>query len=505
MAEQQKTQIVERPPVIVVTGHIDHGKSSLLDYIRKTNIVSGEAGGITQHTSAYEAVHKNDKGISKKITFLDTPGHEAFSGMRTRGIKAADIAILVVSAEDSVKAQTIEAVKTIQADGLPFIVAINKIDKPTANIEKVKVDLAEHGVYVEGFGGNIACVPISAKTGAGVPELLDMILLIAEVEELKGNPNTPAEGLVIESHMDQKKGVSATLLIKNGALKKGDFIAAGNSISPIRQIEDFLGKNVDEATFSSPVGITGFDKLPIVGESFKSYGGKKEAEAATILSRQNGDRSVNLPAKETEGAEETIVVVPLIIKADFAGTLEAIEKELGKIKKDNIVWKIIQKGAGTISESDVKLSSGIKNAVLIGFNVKTDKSALDLAMRLGVQINNFEVIYKITEWLDEEMEKRKPRVTADETIGSAKILRCFSRTKDKQVVGGRVIEGSISSGAKVKILRREFEIGQGEIAELQQSKVKTKEIAEGEFGVNIESKTEIAPGDIIQAFVSVTK
>ena len=503
MAEKEHNKIVERPPVIVVVGHIDHGKSTLLDYIRKTNIVGSEAGGITQHTSAYEVIHKNDAGAEKKITFLDTPGHEAFSGMRVRGVSAADIAVLVVSAEDSVKAQTLEAIKAITAGGIPFIVAINKIDKPAANIEKVKMDLAEHSVYVEGFGGNVPCISISAKTGAGIPELLDMILLVAELEELTGDKAARAEGVVVESHVDMKRGISATLLVKNGTLKNGEYIVVGNAIAPARLMENFLGKSVSEAAVSSPVVITGFNKLPSVGEIFTSSASKKEAEMRASAHQEKLRAEEKLPE---DTAEEGIIVVPVILKADVAGTLEAIEKELSKISKEGIRWKIVTKGSGNITETDVKLASGMAEALLIGFNVKADKSATDLAERLGVPINMFDVIYKITEWFDGELEKRKPRVTTEETAGTAKIIKCFSRTKDKQIVGGKVTEGTILSGANVKIMRRDFEIGRGEIMELQQHKAKAREAAEGsEFGVLIESKTEIAPGDVIQAYVSVTK
>ncbi|MFA5841848.1 MAG: translation initiation factor IF-2 [Candidatus Paceibacterota bacterium] len=505
MAEQKHNITVERPPVIVITGHIDHGKSSLLDYIRKTNVVAGEKGGITQHTSAYEVTHKNENGVSKKITFLDTPGHEAFSKMRARGVSAADIAILVVSAEDSVKAQTIEALKTIQADGLPFIVAINKIDKPAANIEKVKMDLAENGVYVEGFGGNTSCVPISAKTGQGVPELLDTILLVAEMEELKGAPDAPAEGFIIESNVDKQRGISATLLIKNGTLKNGMFVVAEDAVVPARLIENFMGQSVKEACFSSPVTITGWSKLPNVGARFAVYEKKKDAETAISSSKESAQSIKHKKLAEEQPAEGTIII-PLIIKADVAGTLEAIENEIGKIKKEGIAARVVQRGCGAITETDVKLASGMDGAIIIGFNVKAEKSALELASTLNVRINCFDIIYKITEWLEEEVEKQRPRVTAEETTGSAKIMRCFSKTKDKQVVGGKVTKGSILSNSNLKIMRRDFEIGRGKIVELQQSKAKAREVGEGlEFGVSIETRTEIAPGDMIEAYVDVTK
>ncbi|MEK7614442.1 MAG: translation initiation factor IF-2 [Patescibacteria group bacterium] len=522
MEEAKKNGITERPPVIVITGHIDHGKSTLLDYIRKTNIAGGEVGGITQLLSAYEVVHPStgstsspqensglapsaSSGQGKKITFLDTPGHEAFSGMRERGVLAADIAVLVVSAEDSVKAQTIEALKTIRADGIPFIVAINKIDKPSANIEKVKIDLVEQEVYLEGYGGDIPSVAISAKTGQGVPELLDMILLVAEMAELRGDKSIPASGIVIESHIDAKRGITATLVIENGTLKSGMFAVAGDAIAPTRLIEDFLGKNVKEATFSSPVTITGFNKLPEVGAKFTSYEKKKDAEAVCATSKEKLATTKENAPKKTE-SEEWVLTVPIIIKTDVAGSLEAIRGELSKISKEGLVSKIVQSGAGTISESDVKLASSMNNSLLVGFNVKIEKAAIDLALRLGVQINSFDIIYKLTEWLDAELEKKRPRVSVEETSGGAKILKCFSRTKDKQIVGGRVTEGTIVSGANIKIIRRDFEIGQGKILGLEQGKTKVREVQSGnEFGVSVETKMEIAPGDIIKSYIIVTK
>lgn len=500
MENHTENSAVERPPVIAIVGHVDHGKSTLLDYIRKTNVVAGEAGGITQLLSAYEVIRKNDKGAEKRITFLDTPGHEAFSGMRGRGVEAADIAVLLVSAEDGVKAQTLEALESIKAAGAPFIVAINKIDKPAANPEKVKADLAEREVYVEGFGGNVPCVLISAKTGAGVPELLDMLLLVAELEELKGDRGKPAEGLVIESHLDQKRGLTATLLIKDGSLRKGAFVVSGDAIAPARRIEDFSGQSVEEATFSSPVTIAGFNKLPGIGACFETFSTKKEAEAAAELLVK--DRTVSDEAALSEG----MVLVPIIIKADVAGQLEALEKELSKLKPEGVIPKIAQKGVGAVSESDVKLADSLKGAVVVAFGVKVDKTAADLAERLGVRINSFDVIYKLTEWLAQELAGRKIKVAVEETSGTAKVLKCFSRVKDKQIVGGRVQTGSIVSGGKVKIIRRDFELGRGEIMELQQHKSKVGEVPEGnEFGVMIESKTEIAPGDEIEVYRTVIR
>ncbi len=501
----EKNTIRERPPVVVVMGHIDHGKSTLLDYIRKTNIVAGEAGGITQHISAYEVVHKDEHGADKKITFLDTPGHEAFSKMRERGAEVADIAILVVSAEDSVKTQTLEAWNTIKNSGIPCIVAINKIDRPGANIDKTKADLTEKEIYLEGFGGDIPYAEISAKVGTGVDTLLDLILIAAELAEFKGDASVPASGYIIESKLDTKRGISASLVIKDGTLGKGMFVVAENAMAGTRIVEDFLGKQATEPTFSSPIKIIGWDKMPAVGAKFESFSNKKDAETAA----RNNDASVK-KAKDTATAASAIgagtKIIPLVIKTDVLGTIDAIEKEIAKINNEKISYKITQKGVGGISESDIKTASADKEAIIVGFNVKVDGAALEFADKSGIIVKTFDIIYKLTDWLGEELEKRRPREEVIESTGKAKILKTFNRTKERLVVGGKVIEGRLTSDGTVRILRRDFEIGRGKIIELQQGKIKSREVLEeSEFGMLIESKVDIAPGDVIEAFVIVQK
>lgn len=504
MAAKKETTKVERPPIITIMGHVDHGKSTLLDYIRKTSIVETEAGGITQCLSAYEVHHKDKDNNEKRITFIDTPGHAAFSQMRYRGASVADIAILVVSAEDGVKQQTKEAFASIKDAGVPYIVAINKIDLPGANVEMTKQNLAENNIFVEGYGGDVPFVPISAKTGEGVDDLLDMMLLVSEMEGLEGDEGVNAKGVIIESHLDPKKGVSATIVIKDGVLKGGMHVVAEDSMSPVRIFENFLGKAIKEALFSSPIRIIGWSKLPDVGSAFTSYTTKKEAEEAVkknIQDLKSGAIKIT-PGKTIEG----MFILPLIIKADVAGMVEAIEKEIEKIQHDNIAIKIIGSGSGDITENDIKLSCGAKNTIIIGFNVKADAKARELAERMGVSIELFDIIYKLTEWLEEEIKKRAPKVLVEETVGKAKIMKVFSKTKNKQVVGGKVLEGVLKTKAAVKIMRRENNIGKGEIMELQQAKTKAKTVEEGnEFGTMIESATEIAPGDIIEAFISIEK
>lgn len=492
---QQNT--ITRPPVVVIMGHVDHGKSTLLDYIRKSNIVSGEAGGITQHISAYEVAHKSEAGENRLITFLDTPGHEAFSKMRARGATTADIAILVVSAEDSVKTQTLEAYQTIIDSKIPYIVAINKIDRPNANVEKVKMDLVEKGIYLEGFGGDIPFVPISAKEGTGIPELLDMIILVADMQALTGDQNATARGVIIEAHRDPKRGISATGIIKNGTLSAGMFVVAGTSMVNTRIMENFLGKAIKSVSFSSPVSLVGFDSMPDVGSTFESFATKKEAEAYITEWKSIEHESSSLsPEKIT--SKKTI---PLIIKTDVMGTIEALEKEISKMNTDDISFKIIGKGVGAINENDLKMAHVNKESIIVGFNTKLDTGARDLNESFKVTVQTFDIIYKLTDWLKEIVEERRPRIESMETIGTLKVIKTFSATKDKQVIGGKVTLGHITEGGTVRVMRRDFEIGRGKIVGMQINKTKVKHVEEGtDCGLLVEAKIDIAPGDVLEVF-----
>lgn len=486
-----------RPPIVAVMGHIDHGKSTLLDYIRKANVTATEAGGITQHLSAYEITIPY-QGNDRRITFLDTPGHAAFTGMRERGAIAADIAILVVSAEDGVKAQTIEALHTIRNAKIPFIVAINKIDRPGANIDRAKQMLAEQEVLVEGYGGDIPWNAISAKVGTGIDDLLETILLVADLEELTAAPQAKAEGIIIESKLDSKRGVSATLVVKNGTLKKGQFLVAGTAITTTRIMENFLGKNIDEADPGTPVQLVGFDALPEVGVPVAVFDKKRDAEKYV-------EEIENATATEERRTEDGEKVVPLVIKTDVYGTAEAIEREIKKMQVEGLHIKIISKGVGTIGEGDVKLAQSDKEAIILGFNVGLDARARDIQEKVGATIQIFDIIYKLTEWLEEELEKRRPRIESREVIGTAKVLKTFSKTKERQVLGCRVDSGSITDGAQVSIIRRDFPISIGKVVELQQAKQKVKEVIDGECGILVECKNDIAPGDILEAFIFAIK
>ncbi len=498
-----KTEALEkRPPVVVIVGHIDHGKSTLLDYIRKTNVVASESGGITQHISAYEVKHKTAEGKDELITFLDTPGHEAFELMRTRGAFISDIAVLIVSAEEGVKAQTLEAIKSIKAAGVPYLVAINKIDRPGANPERVKQELAEKEVYVEGYGGQIPVAEVSAKTGAGIPELLDLILLLADLAELTGSKNRGATGFVLETHMDPKSGGTATLVIKNGSLNLGDFIVAGNTLTKVKKLEDHNGVIGKNFTFSAPVKAFGFSELPPVGATFASFADKKEAETAAV----NNKQAPTMRQLADNVNSETATIIPVILKADVAGSLEALEKAVRAQASGNVEIKVLATGIGAINDNDIKSASASTNSLVLGFRVKIEKGAKDLAERFNLTVETFDIIYKLTERLAELVAARAPRVLVEETVGKAKILKLFGKTKDRQIAGGSVLSGKILRGREVKILRRDFEIGRGRIVELEQQKTKTAEVAEGnQFGSMIESRIALAAGDTIEVFDSVEK
>lgn len=493
-------QSVVRPPIVVIMGHIDHGKSTLLDFIRKTNVVATEAGGITQHLSAYEVVHKDASGAERRITFLDTPGHAAFQGMRSRGARVADIAILVVSAEDGVKAQTLEAHRAIVAAGIPFIVAINKIDKPNANIERTKQTLAEAEIFLEGWGGNIPWVAISAKMGTGIPELLDTLLLVADLEELRGDPEKPAEGVIIESHVDPRKGISATLVIVDGTMRRGQYIVAEDSMAPIRVIEDFRGAQVSHASFSSPVRITGWTKIPNVGSRAVVVETKKEAEERVVEARTNPIVPREMPM------DDGTRIIPLVLKSDTVGTLEAIEHEIGKIQKERVKLKIAGKGVGIVTENDIKLLIGSTRPCVLSFNVGIDNRAAALAEQYDIPVHTFNIIYKLIEWLEEEMKRQTPKQEVMEELGELRILKCFSTQKNRHVVGGRVERGTITVGDSVRIIRREAAIGIGKILGLQQQKIETKEVTEGhECGLMLESDHIPAERDTLLTFRMVER
>jgi translation initiation factor IF-2 len=493
-----------RPPIVAVVGHIDHGKSTLLDYIRNTNVVEGEAGGITQHLSAYQAVHENAMG-KHAITFLDTPGHAAFVGMRSRGLEVADVAILVVSSEEGIKPQTVEALDLIKSADIPYVIAFTKIDKPDANLERAKLSMLEHQVFIEGMGGDVPWVGVSSKSGEGIPELLDLILLAAELEEITADPSKPGRGLIIEAHTDKKRGNTAMLIVLDGTVASGKYVVAGECTAPVRIMENFLGKPVKEAGPSEPIRIVGFTPLPAVGTQWEVAANKKEAEAKAAENRANASK-----AAPSAGAapDDQKLVIPLIIKTDVAGTGEAVVHEIQKLPQhDNLEVRVVARGVGAITEGDIKMLAGSTTpGLVVGFNVKVEAAARELAERQGVTVNTFDIIYKLAEWLAEIIEERRPRAQVEEIKGAAKVLKFFSAQSGKVVLGGRVEEGALSEGTEVRVMRRDEEIGRGKIVSLQTGKAPAKKVESGtEFGAMIRTETMIAAGDRLESVVIVTK
>ena len=474
-------------------GHIDHGKTKILDWYRKTKIVESESGGITQHIGAYEVEHNG-----KQITFIDTPGHEAFSALRSRGAKVADIAILVVAAEEGVKPQTKEAVKIIKENSVPFVVAINKIDKPEANPEKVKSELAEEEVLVESYGGKVPSVEISAKEGTKMDELLEVILLVAELADLRAEPEKLAEGVVVEAHLDPKRGITATFLLTDGSLEKGNFIATSRGPESVKILEDFLGKTRESAGPSSPVRIAGLSNMPAVGDRFQAF--KSRDEAINYVSSLPKEEKT-APAKEANAAEEGRPVFNIILKADVIGSKEALEESLRKLASENIAINILRGEAGDINESDVKLAMSTKLVTIIGFKVRTDPMVRQLAESANIHIITGEIIYDLLDAVKKKAVEIIPPHVDRNDIGRAKILKVFKRDGAKQIIGGRVEEGIIKRGVGAEIQRNKDILGKGEILELQQNKQKTDEVGKGlEFGIQLNSKTEVNEGDVLLIF-----
>lgn len=491
-----------RPPIVAVMGHIDHGKSSLLDYIRKANVTASEAGGITQHVSAYEAVHTHE-GTERQITFLDTPGHEAFKALRARGAAAADIAILVIAADDGVKPQTLEAFSAATEAGTPVVVAITKIDKPGADAERAKYSAVENAIYLEGVGGSIPYAPVSSKTGEGVPELLDLVLLTADLAELTARPDGQADGFVLESSQDPKRGMAATLIVKNGTLTTSSFVVAGTAIAPVRFIENFAGKRITAANPSQPVSITGWSSLPPAGTPFITVATKKEAEK--LVAEASKANSPSASTSANSATDTNSITLPLVIKADVSGSLEAIRHELNKVSHERVTIRIVYEGIGPVSEGDVKTAQ-TGNAVIIAFTVGVDSLGRDAAQRLNVPIESFSIIYDLVERVQALVDERAPVITVEEVHGQAKILKVFSVAGNKHVMGARWESGTLAVNDMVKIDRRGIPLGQGRLTNLQQARSDVQEIKmEGEFGLQVESRVEIAAGDTIAAFAVVSK
>ncbi len=491
-----------RPPVVTVMGHVDHGKTTLLDTIRNTNVASREAGGITQHIGA-SVIDVN----GKEIVFLDTPGHEAFTKMRARGAQATDIVILVVAADDGVMPQTIEAINHAKAANIPIVVAINKIDKPNANIDRVKQQLSEQGLIPEEWGGETICVPISAKNGTGVNELLEMVLLQAEIMELKADPNRSAEGIVIESRLDKGKGPVATLLVKNGTLRKGDVVVIGKDTwGKVRAMFDDKGKMIKEAPPSKPAEITGINGVPQPGSIFRVVENEKKAkqiieeyklEEKMASTKPHRQLTIEELYAQMTGEKKEIRV---ILKTDVHGSLEAIEDSLLKLSTEETTVKIIHKGVGRITENDIMLASASK-AIVIGFNIRPESSATKLADRERVTIKLYRVIYEMLEDLQNLIEGMKPKEETEVLIGTAEIRKVFKIPKIGKVAGCYVTDGKIVRDKKARIVRDGKIIYESKVSSLRRFKNDAKEVASGyECGIMLEKFSDYKEGDTIEVY-----
>ena len=504
--EDPEDTLVQRAPVVCVMGHVDHGKTSLLDAIRHTNVTDREAGGITQHIGAYMVMVSG-----RKITFLDTPGHEAFTAMRMRGANSTDIAILVVAADDGVKPQTVEAINHAKAAGVEVIVAINKIDKPGANIERVKQELTEYGLIAEDWGGNTICVPVSAKSREGIEDLLEMVLLTADVLELKANPKRQARGLVIEAELDKGKGPVATVLVQKGTLHVGDFIAAGSSYGKVRAMMDDKGRRVKEAGPSTPVEILGLNDVPMAGEIFISPESDKEAKtfAETFIKEsrekmlEDTKLRMSLDDLYSQIQSGNLKELNLIIKADVAGSVEAVKQSLLKLSNEEVVVKCIHGGVGAINESDVTLASA-SSAIIIGFNVKMDATAKETADREKVDVRLYRVIYSAIEDVERAMKGMLDPVFEEKVIGHAEIRQIFKASGVGNIAGSYVLDGMFQRGCKVRISREGKQIYEGELASLKRFKDDVKEVKAGfECGLVFDKFNEIQELDMVEAYIMV--
>lgn len=495
----------KRPAVVTIMGHVDHGKTTLLDTIRKTNVASGEAGGITQAISAYQVKVKDEI-----ITFIDTPGHAAFTEMRARGASITDIVIIIVAADDGVMPQTKEAIDHAKAAGVPILVAINKIDKPGANIERVMSELAEYGLTPDSWGGDTIYTNISAKEGTGIEELLDNILLVAEMENYRANPARYASGSVVEARLDKQVGPIVTILVQNGTLRLGDPIVVGTAFGKVRTLKNDKGEEITEAYPSQPVEITGLNETPSAGDKFMAFETEKQARSIGEARKteehlkQNSKGTVSLEdifAKIKEGTKE----INVIVKADVNGSSEAVKKSLEKIEVEGVKVKVLRSSVGAITESDIVLASA-SNAIIIGFNIRPNNSIKDYAKEKGVEIRLYDIIYKAVEDMEAAMRGMLDPEYEEKVIGSAEVRQLFKFSKVGTIAGSYVLDGVLKSNSKVRIIRDSVVIYDGEINSIQREKDSVKEVKKGlECGITITNFNDIKVGDVIEAYEMVEK
>jgi len=497
--------LAPKPPVVVVLGHIDHGKSSLLQSIKElgVSITEKEAGGITQHIGAYQA-----EKDGKKITFIDTPGHEAFSAMRSRGARVADIAVLVIDATEGIRPQTKEAISHIKEAQVPFIVALNKIDKPDAEPEKVKRELQKEGILVEDLGGKIPQVLTSAKTGQGINELLELVTLVAEMENLRADIQKPGEGVIIESYLDVQRGPTVTLILNQGILKVGDIVGTPTAVGKIKILENFQGKNVEKILPAEPAIVVGLEMIPKIGENFRVFSDIESAKEQLRIEKKAPVLNLTREAEVSSGRR----ILNLILKADVLGSIEAIEEILKGLPQEKLILRILKSEAGEITESDVKLAKSAQDlrgiiqsrrgqAVILGFRVKISPVARQLAEREKIRIMSFEIIYDLVEEIRKFMERITETEVVREELGKLKALVVFLTEKSRQIVGGKVIEGEVRKGAQAEVFRGEMLLGQGKLINLQRNKKDIEQIGKGEeCGILYEGDVRIEEGDILVAY-----
>ncbi len=502
VSEDSDTNLERRPPIVTVMGHVDHGKTSLLDYIRKTNVILGEAGGITQHIGAYSINWNNEK-----ITFIDTPGHAAFTSMRARGAQITDLAVLVVAADDGVKPQTVEAINHIKAAKVPMIVAINKIDKPEANIDRIKQQLTEYEVLPEEWGGDAIMVPISAKAGTGIDKLLEMILLVAEMQDLRANKDKSAVATVVEARLDKGKGPVANVIVNNGTLKIGDTVVSGFCFGRVRAMIDDKGKNITKAGPSTPVSILGFDNVPNVGDKVQAVDEKlsknviQERKAKMANEMAEKGLGTSLDDFLSRNPSEDKKVLNLIIKSDVQGSAEALKQMLSKVSSDEAEVKVIHSAVGAVTETDVQLAQ-VSNAIIIGFNIKVDNKALSMAEHNNVQIKQYSIIYEALDEVEHAIKGLAAPKYEDKVVGHAEVRALFKISSIGTVAGCRVLDGKIVRNGLVKVMRKDNVLFEGKIATLRKEKDDAKEVLAGfECGIKIDGFNDILEGDIIECSI----
>ena len=502
--EDKDEDLVKRSPIVVVMGHVDHGKTSLLDAIRKSNVTTGEAGGITQHIGAYQVSINGEA-----ITFLDTPGHEAFTAMRARGAQVTDIAVLVVAADDGIMPQTVEAINHAKAANVSIIVAINKIDKPTANPDKVKQELTEYGLVPEEWGGDVICVPVSAKTGENIDTLLEMINLVAEVQELKANPNRMATGTVIEARLDKGRGPVATMLVQNGTLHTGDVIIAGAALGRVRVMLDDRGNRIQAAGPSKPVEITGLAEVPAAGDTFHAVEDERLAKELVEQRKHEAKeeqfsayRKVTLDNLFSQISEGEMKELPIIVKADVQGSVEAVKQSLEKISNEEVRVKVIHGAVGAVSESDVMLANA-SNAIIVGFNVRPDPVAKEMADREDVEIRLYRIIYDAINEITDAMKGMLAPKYRDVDLGRAEVRLVYKISSVGTVAGCYVLDGKLARNAKIRVVRDGIVVAEDEMSSLKRFKDDAKEVAKGyECGVTLEKFADIKEGDIFEAYIT---